>query len=102
MFDYGSSIKHKIKGHVSSVHEGKKPFTWGVCDHRSTRKGDLKKHIASVYEGYKPFKCEVCEGDNWKRFCPNIPLCSVHWHHVLFCESIKPDVYTATASLRCI
>ena len=54
------SLKHHKNRHVSSVHEGNKPFKYDICNYRSPCKGDLKKstfkkHVASVHERNKPF-----------------------------------------------
>ena len=40
--------------HVTSVHEGRKPFKCEVCGWRYCQKGDLTKHITSVHEVIKP------------------------------------------------
>ena len=44
-----------------SVHEGKKPFKWDLCDVKFEIKHKLNEHIASVHEGKKPLKCDKCE-----------------------------------------
>ena len=52
------SLKHHKYIHVSSVHEGNKPFKYDTCNYRTPCKGDLKKvtfkmHDASVHERNK-------------------------------------------------
>ena len=39
--------------HVSSVHEGKKPFNCDICDFSCSQKSNMKIHIESVHEGEK-------------------------------------------------
>ena len=41
------------KRHVTSVHEGKKPFKCDICDAKFDEKSKLKKHITSVHEQLK-------------------------------------------------
>jgi uncharacterized Zn-finger protein len=53
--------KWKLKGHIESVHIGKKPFKCNVCDVAFSRKLNLKGHIESVHKGKKPFKCNICD-----------------------------------------
>ena len=36
-------------------------FNCKVCDYRYSQKSNLKEHVSSVHDGNKPFKCEVCE-----------------------------------------
>ena len=47
--------------HVSSVHEGKKPFKCNICDASYSGRTVLKLHIAAVHERKKPFKCDTCD-----------------------------------------
>jgi uncharacterized Zn-finger protein len=47
--------------HVSTVHEGKKPFKCDICDYSFSEKGSLNKHIKSVHDGNNRYKCEICE-----------------------------------------
>ena len=47
--------------HVSSVHEGKKPFQCDVCTKSYSQKAHLLGHVAAVHEGKKPYKCNLCE-----------------------------------------
>ena len=48
-----------LNRHVTSVHEGKKPFQCNACDASFAQNSDLKKNKASVHEGNKPFKSAV-------------------------------------------
>ena len=36
-------------------------FNCEVCDYRYSQKSNLKEHVSSVHDGNKPFKCEICE-----------------------------------------
>ena len=49
-----------LNRHISSVHEGKKPYECDKCDRKFSQLGDMKKHISVVHEGIKPFTCEIC------------------------------------------
>ena len=42
--------KEKLKRHIESVHDRKKPFKCNVCDACFTRNGDLNAHKVSVLE----------------------------------------------------
>ena len=53
--------KGHLNRHVSSVHEGKKPFKCNVCNASFTSNQSMKIHINSVHEGKKPFKCNICD-----------------------------------------
>ena len=44
-----------LKGHIESVHEGKKLFKCKICDSSFTQKRYMNRHIESVHEGKKPF-----------------------------------------------
>ena len=48
-----------MKGHIGSVHEGKKPSNV-KCVPEISEKQKLKNHIASVHEGKKPYICNIC------------------------------------------
>jgi hypothetical protein len=39
-----------MKGHIASVHEGKKPFECNICKTSFAEKGTLKKHLVSVHK----------------------------------------------------
>ena len=55
------SEKSDMNRHVSSVHEGKKPFKCDFCDYSCSRKGDMNRHVSTVYESKKSFKCGICD-----------------------------------------
>ena len=44
------AYKHHMKGHIASVHEGKKPFECNICKTSFAEKGTLKKHLVSVHK----------------------------------------------------
>ena len=46
--------------HISSIHEGKKPFLCSQCGFSSALSGLLKRHIESVHEGKRPYQCNQC------------------------------------------
>ena len=43
----------KLKQHIQSVHEGKKPYKCSLCDYTSAQKGNLQRHIQSIHESKK-------------------------------------------------
>ena len=47
--------------HVTSVHDGEKPFRYEICNRKFATKGMMTDHVSSVHEVEKPFKCEVCK-----------------------------------------
>ena len=59
--DYFFITKQSLKGHIESVHEGKKPFNCKICDKDFTQKGALNIHVARIHEGKKPFECKICD-----------------------------------------
>ena len=59
--DFNFTPKDNLNEHVSTVHEGKKPFKFSNCDACFTRENHLQKHISAVHEKMKPFKCSKCE-----------------------------------------
>ena len=48
-----------MRKHIASVHDGKKPLKYEICDYTCSQK-KMKKHIGSVHEGKKAFKCQIC------------------------------------------
>ena len=58
--DYKCSQKGPLNLHFSTIHEGKKPFNCSICDYKCSVKGSLAKHIASIHESKQPFKCSIC------------------------------------------
>ena len=50
------SQNHKIKIHVTSVHENNKPFKCEICDYSFSQKITMKKHVTLVHEEKKPIK----------------------------------------------
>ena len=52
---------HILSVHVTSVHEGKKPFKCDICSRGFGVKGNLNDHVKEVHEGKKPFKCDICD-----------------------------------------
>ena len=63
--------------HISSIHEGKKPYKCKNCDQHipSKHEGkepfkcqicDLSRHVSSIHEGKKPFKCKICDKKRMK------------------------------------
>ena len=53
-------IKYKLKRHISSVHEGSKPYQCVICGKAYSRKEELNVHITSVHEKKKPYMCDIC------------------------------------------
>ena len=51
--------KNGLTGHISTIHEGIRPFKCVNCDYCARTAYDLKKH-SSIHDGNKPFKCELC------------------------------------------
>ena len=52
---------HILSVHVTSVHEGKKPFKCDICSRGFGVKKTLNNYVKSVHEGNKPFKCEISD-----------------------------------------
>jgi hypothetical protein len=42
-----------LSGHITSIHEEKKPFNCDICDLMFSRKPNLNAHIARVHAGVK-------------------------------------------------
>ena len=55
------ALKIKKYIHVSSVHEGMKPFRCDICDFSSSHFSSMNRNVESVHEGKKPFKCNICD-----------------------------------------
>ena len=47
--DKGFSDKSKLKRHVSSVHEGKRPHKCDICGACFTQKSHMDGHVATVH-----------------------------------------------------
>ena len=47
--------------HVTSVHDGKKPFECEFCDKSFSKKSVLNKHIGSIHDTKKSFVCGFCQ-----------------------------------------
>ena len=47
--DYKSSEKYNLSNHISSVHDGKKPYKCPICESRFTLKYSLSKHKARLH-----------------------------------------------------
>ena len=56
----GNLTKHRKNVHERKSSEGKK-FHCELCDHTFSLKANLNKHISSVHEGQRPFKCKLCD-----------------------------------------
>ena len=55
--------KDHLNGHVSAVHEGKKPFKCTICAATFSQKPHLKAHVLSnhkVHDGTKLNNCTNC------------------------------------------
>ena len=48
--------KAHLKAHITSVHEGNKPFECEACEARFAQKGTLHRHVESIHKQNKPFK----------------------------------------------
>ena len=49
-----------MKGHIATIHEGKKQFKCNLCNTKFGEKSNLRRHIVTVHEGKKLFKCDIC------------------------------------------
>ena len=47
--------------HISSVHNGERPFLCTLCGTSFKQSSNLKNHIATVHEKKRPFQCNYCE-----------------------------------------
>ena len=55
-----SKTKTNMAQHLKSALEGTQ-FKCEMCDYNCAYKHSMTIHITSVHEGKKPFKCEICE-----------------------------------------
>ena len=62
---------HGLKGHMSAVHEKKKPHLCPTCGVSFADKGNLTKHIAAVHKGIKR--------DQWKTGKNKLSLIANQW-----------------------
>jgi KRAB domain-containing zinc finger protein len=76
--DFTTSRKETLKVHVESIHEGKKLHKCSICDYTSSYKGHLKTHIESVHEGNKPYKCSICFYSSSRKDSLKIHIQSAH------------------------
>ena len=44
------SSKHNLESHISSIHEGKKPFQCNICNKNFTQKGSLQVGVVTIEE----------------------------------------------------
>ena len=51
--------KH-LSTHISSVHEGHKPFLCKSCPSTFGQKSHLTSHVKVVHKGKKPYGCDIC------------------------------------------
>ena len=49
-----------MRGHISSVHEGIKPFHCSICSKDFFTSFKLKKHISRFHENEKSYQCQSC------------------------------------------
>ena len=52
-----------MKGHIATIHEGKKKFKCDICSSKFTSKQSMNIHIAVIHEGKKQFKCDICNAE---------------------------------------
>ena len=50
-----------MKRHITSVHEGTKPYPCSLCETRFAQNGDLSRHMKEVHEKVKRHKCPHCD-----------------------------------------
>ena len=48
-------------GHIREVHEGQKPYLFGICKKQFSGNNVLKTHISTVHEKNKQFQCLICD-----------------------------------------
>ena len=58
--NYFFKTKETLKRHITSVHEGKKPFKCDICTRNFARNAHLLLHVASIHEKIKQHMCTVC------------------------------------------
>ena len=49
-----------MKGHINTVHNGKKNHKCDSCEKAFYQTGDLKKHIDVVHNAKKDHICDIC------------------------------------------
>ena len=74
----GFTKSSHMKSHISSVHDGEKPFQCKLCETRFTRNGGLRRHMEVVHEKIKRHKCPHCEEAFNKRVKLKKHLASIH------------------------
>ena len=42
-----------MNGHITTIHEGRKPFKCDICNAEFTSRQDMKGHITTIHEGKK-------------------------------------------------
>ena len=56
------SFRSTLMTHISTIHGGKrKPFGCDICNFRALDRFNVKQHISSVHEGKRPYSCNICE-----------------------------------------
>jgi len=68
----------KLKQHIASVHEKKKPIKCELYNYSCAIAGTLNKHIAAIIERKNPFKCDLCDSSFLDKGCLNYHVASVH------------------------
>ena len=75
-----------LKNHIAGVHEGKKPFKCQTCDCNFANNKSLKRHISAIHEGQKPFKCHSCEYTCALKHNLDVHVNAVHDKHMINCS----------------
>ena len=71
--------RQKMKSHVATVHEGKKPHQCSICNACFSSKHNMTCHIASAHEKKKPYKCLQCSDSFSRKENLETHVISIHW-----------------------
>ena len=54
------SYKQRLETHISSIHEGKKPYECPICNEKYAHRGGMVKHIAAEHKKIT-YDCKICK-----------------------------------------
>ena len=74
----GFTKSSHMKRHITSVHEGTKPYPCSLCETRFAQNGDLQRHMKEVHEKIKRHKCPHCEATFAKTNQVKNHIASIH------------------------
>ena len=100
--------RRNLNLHIQRVHEGiENKYACTICSYKFDSNARLKKHIETVHEGKKPFRCDICDTKFAEKSTLNCHIKSIHENpkncddtkKVFHCESC-PESFVMFKSLR--